>query len=287
MNAAGRAGRLRHLVVVLGDQLDRGVGGLRRLRPGARPGLHGRGVRGGEQVWSQQGADRAVPLGDAPLPRRPARGAAAADHRRASTTPPSRPLGAELAKAASRQLRPGRVIVVEPGEWRVRRGARAAAGPRLPSRSAPDRHFLCSRRGVRASRAKGRRQLRMEYFYREMRRRHRRSSMEGGRPRGRRTGTSTPTNRGASARRGPGPVRPPRSPSRPTRRRARSSTSWPRRFAAHPGSLERLRLAGDARGGAARPSTTSSRTACPPSAASRTRCGPASRGSSTRASPPR
>jgi deoxyribodipyrimidine photolyase-related protein len=64
-----------------------------------------------------------------------------------------------------------RVVLTEPGEWRVRelleRTAREA-GVEIEFRE--DRHFLCSHTQFRAH-AKGRKQLRMEYFYREMRQR--------------------------------------------------------------------------------------------------------------------
>lgn len=55
-------------------------------------------------------------------------------------------LGAELARAVE-ALRPERVVVVEPGEWRVREELRRAV-PGLEIR--PDRHFLCSADAFRA-----------------------------------------------------------------------------------------------------------------------------------------
>lgn len=73
----------------------------------------------------------------------------------------------ELQDAVKRH-RPKKVIVVEPGEWRLADDFKAL-GDRLEVRA--DRHFLCSVEEFRQH-AKGRKQLRMEYFYREMRRRH-------------------------------------------------------------------------------------------------------------------
>jgi deoxyribodipyrimidine photolyase-related protein len=70
------------------------------------------------------------------------------------------------------QLRPTRIILVEPGEWRVRReilDVLTASG--VPWEMREDRHFLCSREEF-SKHAQGRKQLRMEYFYREMRRKH-------------------------------------------------------------------------------------------------------------------
>jgi deoxyribodipyrimidine photolyase-related protein len=81
-----------------------------------------------------------------------------------------------LAQALAQTLaqhRVQRVVLTEPGDWRVLqalRGAAQAAGVALELRD--DHHFLCSAREF-AAHAQGRKQLRMEYFYREMRRRHR------------------------------------------------------------------------------------------------------------------
>ena len=50
------------------------------------------------------------------------------------------------------------------------RALRAAVGS-IPLDVRPDRHFLCSGAEF-AAQAKGRKQLRMAYFYRELRRRH-------------------------------------------------------------------------------------------------------------------
>lgn len=75
------------------------------------------------------------------------------------------------------------VRVTEPGEWRLR--ARMLAWPerfRLPVSMLPDTRFLCSHQQF-AAWADGRRQLRMEYFYREMRQRTG-LLMENGKPAG-------------------------------------------------------------------------------------------------------
>ena len=78
--------------------------------------------------------------------------------------------GAALAAAVLRH-RPDRVVMTEPGEWRV---AQMMEDWRetmdVPLEVRADDRFLCSRDDF-AAWAKGRRSLRMEYFYREMRRR--------------------------------------------------------------------------------------------------------------------
>ena len=62
------------------------------------------------------------------------------------------------------------VLITEPGEWRLREAleAYAAAHP-IPVRMLDDDRFVCSR-GAFADWAQGRKQLRMEHFYREIRR---------------------------------------------------------------------------------------------------------------------
>lgn len=67
--------------------------------------------------------------------------------------------------------RPERLVIVQPGEWRVQESLRevaAASGVTVEIR--PDAHFLCTLEEF-AAHAAGRHQLRMEHFYRWMRRR--------------------------------------------------------------------------------------------------------------------
>jgi deoxyribodipyrimidine photolyase-related protein len=73
--------------------------------------------------------------------------------------------------AAIARHRPERVVVTEAGEWRVRQMQESwAARFSLPVDILPDERFLCSPAAL-AAWAAGRKQLRMEYFYRDMRRR--------------------------------------------------------------------------------------------------------------------
>lgn len=83
--------------------------------------------------------------------------------------------------AFTKRLNPSRWIMVEPGEWGVRNEINEAsirAGVPLEIRE--DQHFLCNHAEFETH-AKGRKQLRMEFFYREMRQRHG-VLMEGGKP---------------------------------------------------------------------------------------------------------
>jgi deoxyribodipyrimidine photolyase-related protein len=79
-------------------------------------------------------------------------------------------LASEVARAV-RDLRPGRIVATEPGEWRVlkdmERWGEAAC---VPVELREDDRFIASRADF-AAWAEGRRTLRMEFFYREMRRR--------------------------------------------------------------------------------------------------------------------
>jgi deoxyribodipyrimidine photolyase-related protein len=80
-------------------------------------------------------------------------------------------LGAVLAESL-RTLRPKTITMVHAGEWAVREELRAvtqAAGYELAELE--DEHFLCSTTEF-AAHCKGRKMLRMEYFYREMRQRY-------------------------------------------------------------------------------------------------------------------
>ena len=81
---------------------------------------------------------------------------------------PGETFAAQLAWTIA-QTHPQKLIIVEPGEWSVREEIAAAAeASGVPLEIRRDRHFLCDAAEF-AAHAKGRKQLRMEYFYREMR----------------------------------------------------------------------------------------------------------------------
>lgn len=88
----------------------------------------------------------------------------------------------ELSRALERH-RPRKVVITEPGEYRVLAdmlGWQDALG--IEVEICPDDRFFCSRAEF-AKWAHGRKQLRMEFFYREMRKRHG-LLMDGDRPAG-------------------------------------------------------------------------------------------------------
>jgi len=88
----------------------------------------------------------------------------------------------EIERALS-AVKPARILVTEPGEWRVRQAMDTWADRfGLPVEILDDDRFLCSRDAF-AEWAEGRKQLRMEYFYRDMRRQTG-LLMDGDRPEG-------------------------------------------------------------------------------------------------------
>ncbi len=129
-----------------------------------------------------------------------------------------------------------RVIVVEPGEWRVAEGLRRVCAEwRVPLEVLADRHFLCSVDEFRAH-AAGRKQLRMEHFYREMRRKHGILLENDGNPVGGAWNFDA-ENREAFGKDGPPAVTPPLrfAPDAVTRDVLATVAA---QFATHPGALE-------------------------------------------------
>jgi deoxyribodipyrimidine photolyase-related protein len=145
-------------------------------------------------------------------------------------------LGAALA-ADLRRLQPERALVVEPGEWRVAReleAAARAAGTPLDVR--PDRHFL-STPAEFAAWADGRRELRLEYWYRRLRQRTG-LLMDGATPAGGRWNYDAENRAGFGAQ-GPGMLPAPRAfPPDALTREVLALVE--QRFAAHPGRLDRF-----------------------------------------------
>jgi len=149
-------------------------------------------------------------------------------------------LTAQLA-ADVRRLRPARLVMTAPGDWRVLQALRAqATALGLPLDVREDRHFYCSVRDF-AAHARGRASLRMEYFYREQRRRHgvlmdgppgaRDAQPEGGQ------WNFDADNREAFGPAGPGAV-PPRAAFAPDATTRAVLALVEARFADHPGRLE-------------------------------------------------
>lgn len=162
---------VRHLVLVLGDQLNCESVALEGFDPGCDMVWMAEVAEESTHVWSHQ-ARIALFLAAMRHFREAlrARGWKVA-YRQLDETENTGTLGTELTKAIE-ELRPQHLIMVQAGEWRVAHAVQAVAQRfGLPLEIRPDRHFLCSPEDF-AAHARGRKQLRMEFFYREQRRRH-------------------------------------------------------------------------------------------------------------------
>lgn len=147
-------------------------------------------------------------------------------------------LASELGAAVKKFL-PERIVTVEPGEFRVEELLKnVATVMRVMLEIRPDRHFFCKRDEF-AAWAKDRKQLRMEYFYREMRKRHN-ILMADGEPVGGKWNYDI-ENRGSFPKAGPPPIPPPRNfaPDEITQSVLQLVQTH---FAHHPGSLEHFDL---------------------------------------------
>lgn len=137
--------------------------------------------------------------------------------------------------AAIQKCQPESLICVEPGDLRVWQMLNEiAAKTKLPLDLRSDRHFMCSREAF-ARWAGDSKSLRMEFFYRQMRREHN-VLMEGDKPVGGQWNFDS-DNRKSFGKAGPGflPQPPVFEPDDITRA---VMTLVEREFPAHPGSLE-------------------------------------------------
>jgi len=133
------------------------------------------------------------------------------------------------------RLKPTRLVMTEPGDWRVLQAIRALAQARgLPLDIRVDRHFFTSTADF-AAHAKGRKSLRMEYFYREQRKRHQ-VLMQGDEPVGGQWNFDA-DNRESFGAAGPGTV-PPRAVFEPDTTTREVIALVEARFAGHPGRLD-------------------------------------------------
>jgi deoxyribodipyrimidine photolyase-related protein len=225
---------VRHLVIVLGDQLDGDAAAFDDFDPSVDAVWMAEVAEESTHVWSAK-PRTAIFLAAMRHFAAACQRSGRRIHYRHLDDPGNRgSLAAELAVAIE-HLQPRALIVTQPGDWRVLQAlmeTAAAAGRPLTVRE--DRHFLCSIDGF-ATHASGRRQLRMEFFYRDMRRRHR-ILMDGDEPAGGQWNFDA-DNRESFGRDGPGEVPRPASfaPDPITRG---IITLVNDRFADHPGRLD-------------------------------------------------
>ncbi len=223
---------LRHLILVLGDQLDRDSAVFDDFDPAHDAVWMAEVDHEATQVWSTQ-ARIAMFLAAMRRFRDELRARGWTVHYRALGDHAAPSLEQALAEDLAR-LQPAKVLAVRPGEWRLAQSLPAAvqaAGVRWVER--PDRHFYLDGDDF-AAWAGTRRELRMEFFYRWMRKREG-VLMQGGQPLGGRWNFDA-DNREAFDARGPGLRPAPASfPPDATAREVLALVS--QRFAAHPGSL--------------------------------------------------
>ena len=225
--------KVRNLVIVLGDQLDEESSALQDFDPAQDVVWMAEVAEESTHVWSakqriavflsamrhfaQALHARALPLvytqlGDADNPGT---------------------LALQLSQCIA-QLHPVGLVLTAPGDWRVLHSLRAvAAAHKLPLDVRDDTHFFSTVRDF-AAHAKGRKQLRLEYWYRELRHKHS-ILMDGKDPVGGQWNFDA-DNRESFGKAGPQNVPPPTrfEPDNITREViARVNTQ----FASHPGTL--------------------------------------------------
>jgi deoxyribodipyrimidine photolyase-related protein len=228
---------LRHLVLTLGDQLDADAAAFDGFDPAQ------------DAVWMAEVAEESTHIPSSQM--RTAFFLSAMRHFSSELRARGRPLhytalddpanrgalAAEL-RAAIAALRPQALVMTAPGDWRVLAALRAvAADTGLALDVREDRHFYATVREFRAH-AQGRKQLRMEFFYREMRRRHRvlMDTADPAQPEGGHWNFDA-DNRESFGRDGPGAVPPPRrfAPDAITQQMQSLVRT---RFASHPGRCD-------------------------------------------------
>ena len=146
-------------------------------------------------------------------------------------------LAGELERAVA-EFKPDRLVMTEAGEWRVGQAMAAAAKTAgVPLEVRLDRHFFCTRADF-AAHAEGRKMLRMEFFYREVRRKFRVLLDGKGEPEGGQWNYDH-DNRGSFARGGPKAEKL-RAPvlSQPDATTRAVLALVEKRFAQHPGELQ-------------------------------------------------
>ncbi|MFY0637143.1 cryptochrome/photolyase family protein [Maricaulis maris] len=157
------------LVLVLGDQLSPDLPSLRQTRPEAADILMVEALSETDYVWHHRKKMALVFSAMRHFSRALEKAGRRVIHHRLDQDLPC----ADFADAIERALatRPyDRLIITEPGEWRLRREFETWQDRfGLPVVILEDDRFLCSHARFNAW-AEGRKQLRMEYFYREMRR---------------------------------------------------------------------------------------------------------------------
>jgi deoxyribodipyrimidine photolyase-related protein len=225
--------QLRHLVLVLGDQLDEESSALHDFDPAQ------------DLIWMAEVAEESTHVWSAKqriavflsamrhfAQTLQARGLPVA-YVRLDAPDNLGTLASELGRAITR-LQPKGLVLCAPGDWRVLHSLREVAQAHtVPLDLRDDTHFFSTVREF-AAHASGRKQLRLEYWYRELRQKHG-ILMDGKSPAGGQWNFDA-DNRESFGKGGPGPVPPPTrfAPDLITQEVMALVNT---RFASHPGSL--------------------------------------------------
>jgi len=225
---------MRHLVVVLGDQLDLHAAAFDGFDAARDAVWMAEVSEESTHVWSSE--PRTVMFLAAMRHFALALRAAGRTLHYAPLDDPAThgSLQAQL-RADIERLRPTGLVMTAPGDWRVLQAIKGVAQAQgLPLEIREDRHFYGSVREF-AAHARGRKALRMEYFYREMRKRHG-VLMHGDEPEGGQWNFDA-DNREAFGAAGPGAV-PPRAVFEPDALTREVIALVEKRFGTHPGRLD-------------------------------------------------
>ena len=159
---------VRNLVIVLGDQLDETSSAFDNFDPLLDVVWMAEVAEESEHVWS---AKQRIAVFLSAM-RHFAESLRARQWPLAYTAldAPANPVTLGLVLTADiARLRPAALVMTAPGDWRVLQAIRAVAeGAALPLDLRDDRHFFTTVRDF-AAHTKGRKQLRLEYWYRELR----------------------------------------------------------------------------------------------------------------------
>ncbi len=226
---------LRHLVLVLGDQLDLNSSAFDGFDPALDAAWMAEAAEESTHVWSSQPRIALFLAAMRHFAEALREHGRPLHYRRLGDAGTADSLAAQL-RADLQRLRPARLVLTRPGDWRVLQALQAVADEAgLPMELREDRHFHTTP-GDFAAHAQGRRSLRMEFFYREQRQRHD-VLMDGRQPLGGQWNFDV-DNREAFGPQGPGfdlPQPPRFEPDALTREVIALVRA---RFGSHPGRLE-------------------------------------------------
>jgi deoxyribodipyrimidine photolyase-related protein len=226
--------KIRHLVLVLGDQLDPASAALSGFDPGCDAIWMAEVPAESTHVWSHKARISLFLSAMRHFANARKKEGKTVYYKYLDDRPSENDFFAALGSAV-RALKPARLLMTEPGEWRVQEellGTAQKTG--TPLDIIPDNHFISSNTEFQEH-AQGRKQLRMEYFYRRLRQKTG-VLMAGSKPQGGKWNLDS-QNRGAFGKEGPASLKLPRSfpPDTMTKEFINTVNM---RFHGHPGSLD-------------------------------------------------